>query len=191
MILSGPEIERVVRATAAAKENGYSPALPAIEITPFDPTRCGPNSYDVTLDDTLLVYRSAVLDCRDSHPTETVLIPERGLILLPGELYLGSTVERTACSGLVPWLDGRSSIGRLGIQIHSTAGRGDDGFGEVMPGGCSWTLELTVTKPVRVYPNLRIGQLTFIRLAGERKGYRGRYADQAALPVASRLGEGV
>lgn len=199
MILTGPEIVRLVERTRAARESGYPPVLPLLDIDPFDPATVGPNSYDVRLADKLLVYgpsdtdRAAgrpagvpVLDTDTNNPTAEIPIPIEGIILWPGTLYLGSTVERTATAGLVPWLDGRSSIGRLGIQIHATAGRGDDGFGVGVSGGCAWTLEITVTHPVRVRPGLRIGQLTFFTMRGDRKPYRGRYSDQTG-PVASRL----
>jgi dCTP deaminase len=120
------------------------------------------------------------------NPTAELTIPKTGLILHPGALYLGSTVERTITKGCVPWMDGRSSLGRLGVQIHATAGRGDDGFGD--PDGCTWTLEITVTHPVFVRPKLRVGQITFFDLIGERQPYRGRYSRQQG-PAASRLFE--
>jgi dCTP deaminase len=86
------------------------------------------------------------------------------------------------CAGLVPWLDGRSSVGRLGISVHSTAGRGDDGFFG------RWTLEVSVVHPVRVYPGMKVGQVTFFDLRGERRPYRGKYQNQDAA-VASKLWE--
>lgn len=209
-VLSGPEIVRVVALTTRLKQQyqgmDWPPSViphPLIEITPFDPDRAGPNSYDVTLADKLLVYAiggksslywdasgkwcsGPVLDTKQINYTMQKDIPPDGLVLVPGVLYLGSTVERTMTSGLVPWLDGRSSIGRLGCQIHATAGRGDDGFGEQVDGGCAWTLEITVTHPLRIYSGERIGQLTFLTLDGKRNPYRGRYGKQTE-PTASRL----
>lgn len=203
-ILTGPEIIRLIGSTRASKrwaaDHGVPEVLfvPRLDIEPFDPARAGPNSYDVTLADKLLVYNlvnsSAYLlygsgaaleyrnelDVRRETPTTELTIPPDGMVLLPGILYLGSTVERTACHGLIPWLDGRSSVGRLGIQIHATAGRGDDGWEG------TWTLEITVTHPVRVYPGMRIGQLTFFTTRGERAPYAGRYQHQAG-PTASRM----
>lgn len=184
MILSGPEIVRIARDSAdwmSYRDDRPLP-VPFIHITPFDPSRAGPNSYDVTLASELRTYtdRHLPIDSRCPPPTTGHRITDSGFVLEPGELYLGSTVEHTECHGVVPWLDGRSSIGRLGIQVHVTAGRGDDGFRG------NWTLEITVVRPVRVYPNLRIGQLSFFLLSGERKPYNGRYQGQRGA-VASRI----
>lgn len=190
-ILTGPEIRRIVERTKAAKRDGQPPPLPSIEITPFDEANCGPNSYDVRLADTLLVYDTThcdFLDMREPRRTKAFAIPDDGILLHPGTLYLASTVERTATAGLVPYLEGRSSVGRLGIFIHATAGRGDDGFGMDRPDGCPWTLELSVVQPVRIYAGVRIGQLTYYTLEGERKPYRGKYAQDAG-PAASRMHE--
>lgn len=213
-ILSGPEIESVVARTARLRADRAAGldvcrVLPEITITPFDPRLCGPNSYDVHLSDRLRVYDRVVpttpgfpptvyelpptydypLDMRADNPTREIRIPESGLVLVPGTLYLGSTVERTVTSGLTPWLDGRSSVGRLGIHIHVTAGRGDDAFGEASEtdGGSSWTMEIHVVHPVRVYAGVKIGQLSYFTLVGERRPYAGRYQNQGADPVASRF----
>lgn len=174
---------------------------PFIDIDPFDPGAVGPNSYDVRLAPKLRCYdmRSRIevgldgvsrsvnyLDMKKDNPTVDLEIPESGIVLTPGWLYLGTTVERTQCAGVVPWLDGRSSVGRLGISVHVTAGRGDDGFGMDRPGGCSWTLEITAAHSIRVYPNVRIGQLTFVRLEGDRRPYKGKYGHQDG-PTASQM----
>lgn len=203
-VLSGPEIARLVKQTKAFKEGGMLPSLPSIEIEPFDQDRCGPNSYDVLLSNQLRIYaiRSAILhhygevknqlpdlqwqeregvDLHYPTPTVALDIPREGRWLFPGVLYLGRTVERTLCRGLVPWLDGRSSIGRCGLSVHVTAGRGDDNWDG------TWTCEITaVTHPVKVYPNERFGQLTYFTLIGDRKPYTGRYSGQVE-PTASRL----
>lgn len=173
MILTGPEIKMLAGRTARHPE--YD-----LVIDPFDPGRCGPNSYDVTLADTLLEYVTHVLHCREENPTVATVIPSEGYLLKPGRLYLGSTVERVECRGVVPWIDGRSSIGRLGIHIHATAGRGDDGFRG------TFTLEISVVQPVWIHPGIRIGQLTFVKTHGEREPYSGRYQDQEG-PTASRM----
>lgn len=102
-------------------------------------------------------------------------IPDAGYILEPGRLYLGSTVEKTSCEGLVPWFDGRSSVGRLGLFVHVTAGRGDDGFGACEAGMSTWTLEMVAVQPIRIYAGVRIGQISFIKLDGARKPYQGKY----------------
>lgn len=188
-ILTGPEIRRIVERTKAWKLCDREPPLPSISITPFDPDSCGPNSYDIRLADTLLVYEDCdFLDMHEKRNTVESVIPPEGKILFPGRVYLASTIERTATAGLVPYLEGRSSVGRLGIFIHATAGRGDDGFGMDNPDGCPWTLELSVVQPVRVYAGVRIGQLTYYTLEGERKAYSGKYARDTG-PAASRMHE--
>jgi dCTP deaminase len=142
-----------------------------IVIEPFDPTALGGNSYDVRLSQWLRVYEPTerwfgsgggqpVLDAKVDNPTREVVIDDRGMVLVPGQLYLASTVEYTETHAHVPYLDGRSSVGRLGISIHETAGRGDVGF-------CGhWTMEVTVVHPVRVYAGMRVGQLTFHTVEG-------------------------
>lgn len=185
-VLTGPEIVDVIGRTRRAQAAcGSEPPLflPRLDIEPFDPKLAGPNSYDVHLGDKLLVYSLAGwghLSTRIKPIVVPLMIPPDGIILEPGILYLGSTVERVACHGLVPWIDGRSSVGRLGISVHVTAGRGDDGFE-----GC-FTLEITVVHPVRVYAGDRIAQLTLLTTTGERNPYHGRYAG-ADGPEASRF----
>jgi dCTP deaminase len=194
-ILTGPEIKRHVEYTRNYRAGGgdVPPIEPLIEITPFDPSKLGPNSYDVHLAPVLKVYAGPchyltdpdapwVLDPNKANPTADVPIPPEGLILRPGTLYLAATVEETYCEGLVPYLDGRSSMGRLGLSIHVTAGRGDDGFRG------RWTCEMTVVHHLRVYPGMRIGQLTFHTIQGERLPYKGRYQN-ASGPEASKYHE--
>lgn len=200
-ILSGPEIVRIVNRTREFRKAGHDAPVPAIDITPFNPDHAGPNSYDLTLGATLLAYDtrmgdqfihdrynhpSRVLDSRRSNPTVEHKIGPEGFILLPGVLYLGATAERTASLGVVPWLEGRSSIGRLGVCIHATAGFGDDGFG--WPHGATWTLEITVVEPVRIYAGMRLCQIIFSTLVGERSPYKGKYQGQT-LPMGSKIHE--
>ncbi len=210
-VLTGPEIRRIVELTKH-EATGFVPERECpyrIDIEPFDPKWCGPNSVDVHLAPELKVY--ALLDSFQKHPGLHFLVPagyepsyqldmrqepppllslpidKWGLMLMPGVLYLGSTVERTRTEGLVPWLDGRSSVGRLGMSVHVTAGRGEDGFGaDPTKGPRPWTFEITVVHPLRVYAGARIGQLTYMTLEGERAPYSGRYQDQEG-PTASRF----
>jgi len=131
-----------------------------IVISPFDRKHLGSNSYDVHLARHLAVYKSDILDARVHNEIEHFLIPDEGLILLPHRLYLGVTEEYTETHAHVPFLEGKSSIGRLGIDIHATAGKGDVGF-------CNtWTLEISVRQPVRVYHGMPIGQLIYFELSG-------------------------
>ena len=155
MILSGKEIK---------KREGKD-----IIIKPYNENQVNPNSYNVTLHDELLVYTDRVLDIKNPSKTRTIKIPEYGLILEPGKLYLGRTVEYTETQNLVPILAGRSSIGRLGISIHVTAGFGDVGF-------CGyWTLELFCIESVIIYPFVKIGQIHYHTIEGEYEGYKGKY----------------
>lgn len=147
-------------------------------IDPFDESRVGPNSYDVTLSSELRVYSGLTLDMKKDNDSVLFVIPDEGLILYPGGLYLGSTVERVGSDHYVTYLDGRSSVGRLGIQIHCTAGRGDLAFTG------RWTLEILVAKPVRVYAGVKIGQATFHTVEGTRSRlYKGKYVPiEGAVP---------
>lgn len=131
-----------------------------IVVEPFDPACLGTNSYDVHLGKYLATYRDAVLDARRHNEVDHFEIPEEGYVLQPGELYLGVTQEYTETHAHVPFLEGKSSVGRLGIDIHATAGKGDVGFSN------TWTLEISVSKPVRVYAGMPIGQLIYFDVKG-------------------------
>jgi dCTP deaminase len=158
-----------------------------IILSPFRPECLGPNSYDVHLSEYLAIYKAELLDCKRSYDNAMIrtVIGESGYVLQPGELYLGATVEYTETRNLVPYLDGKSSIGRLGIFIHATAGRGDDGF-------CGfWTLEMVVVKPVRVYPGMPIGQLTYHHIGNSDETYdmraSSKYNNRDPRPMPSRM----
>lgn len=129
-----------------------------IKIEPFNPLCLGSNSYDVHLSPWLAFYQSMELDVKKENKVNYIQIPEEGKVLKPGRLYLASTVEYTETWNAVPFLEGKSSAGRLGINIHATAGKGDVGF-------CNyWTMELYVVVPVRVYAGMPIGQLIYHRI---------------------------
>lgn len=163
MILSGREIEKAVRAGE-------------IEIDPFDTQRLNPNSYNLRLHNKLLVYKDEVLDMKKPLQTQELEIPEDGLVLRPGRLYLGRTYERTATSRYVPMLEGRSSIGRLGLYIHVTAGFGDIGFSGY------WTLEIQCIQPVKLYPMVEICQIYYHTIAGEYTPYQsGKYQNNTGI----------
>ena len=152
MILSGKEIEKKI-----GKE---------IFIDPYNSNQLNPNSYNLTLHNELLTYSSPNLDMKKNHETETILIPQDGLLLKPGKLYLGRTKEHTKTNNLVPMLEGRSSIGRLGMFVHITAGFGDVGFEGF------WTLEIFVVQPLKIYPNVEICQIYFHKIEGDFENYK-------------------
>ncbi|MBM4000434.1 MAG: dCTP deaminase [Planctomycetes bacterium] len=136
-----------------------------IIIDPFDPARLNPNSYNLTLHHELLIYEEVVLDMREVNRVRRIQIPDDGLVLHPNQLYLGRTVEYTETHNLVPMLEGRSSVGRLGLFVHVTAGFGDVGFK-----GC-WTLEMFAAQPVRIYARTPICQIFYHELKGEIREY--------------------
>lgn len=132
-----------------------------IVIEPFIESCLGSNSYDVHLGDSLATYKTMVLDSKAHNEIEHFKIPPEGIVLMPQYFYLGVTQEYTETHDHVPFLEGKSSVGRLGIDIHATAGKGDIGF-------CNyWTLEISVKMPVRVYAGMPIGQLIFFQVEGE------------------------
>lgn len=157
-----------------------------IVIQPFVKDTLGSNSYDVHLSEHLAQYVDVTLDAKKHNEIKHFDIPEEGFVLEPGELYLGSTLEYTETHKHVPFLEGKSSTGRLGIDIHATAGKGDVGF-------CGyWTLEISVSKPVRVYGGMPIGQLIYYSVEGEtinpyNKKASAKYSNQKAFPKESMM----
>ena len=132
-----------------------------IVIEPYDRSCLGTNSYDVHLGKHLATYKDRVLDAKKHNEIVHFEIPEEGFVLQPGTLYLGVTEEYTETHASVPFLEGKSSIGRLGIDIHATAGKGDVGF-------CNtWTLEISCVHAVRIYAGMPIGQLIYFLVEGE------------------------
>jgi dCTP deaminase len=156
-----------------------------IFISPFDEKKVGPNSYNVTLADEMLTLENNRYSGKSGHFLDpryemNVLVHKReekeeGFMLLPGRLYLGRTNEHTETHNLVPMLEGRSSIGRLGVFIHATAGFGDIGFKGY------WTLEITVTLPTLLFPGMSIGQIYFHTVEGGIEEYHGKYYDNKSV----------
>src|SRR5438105_2526697 len=136
-----------------------------IVIDPFNEANLNPNSYNLTLHNELMTYEEVVLDMAKPNRVRRILIPPDGLVLGPNQLYLGRTVERTETHNLVPMIEGRSSIGRLGLFVHITAGFGDVGF-------CGyWTLEMFAVQHVRIYPGVPICQIFYHEVTGEVTEY--------------------
>ena len=158
----------------------------SIKIVPYIRQCLGSNSYDVHLGKTLATYTSRELDAKKHNTIKHFEIPEEGIVLQPHEFYLGVTEEYTETHAHVPFLEGKSSTGRLGIDIHATAGKGDVGF-------CgNWTLEISVKQPVRVYAGMPIGQLIYFPVDGEievkyNQKKDAKYSGQPNKPVESMM----
>ena len=174
-----------------------------IIIEPFIEENIGPNSIDVTLSNKLLTYvkceihkdenginyvkklsdsrGESFLDMASDNRIYELEIPDDGLVLIPGILYLGSTNEKAGSDYYIPMYEGRSSMARLGIQSHLSAGFGDIFFKS------NWTLEITVVHPTKIYPNTRFGQVYFHevnedarkQLISSEKYYKGKYTNQS------------
>jgi dCTP deaminase len=157
-----------------------------IVITPYDALCLGSNSYDVHLGKQLATYDADQLDAKAHNTISHFDIPEEGIVLMPDIFYLGVTLEYTETHAHVPFLEGKSSTGRLGIDIHATAGKGDVGF-------CgNWTLEISVKKPVRVYAGMPIGQLIYFPVEGNvinayNTKKNAKYSGQPNRPVESMM----
>ena len=183
-MLSGKEIIRQVE-------------LGNIVIENFDKTKVNPNSYNLHLGKEFCRYQFQkamrasfvdpntkqmmhqdlpYLDPRDKQIVERLEIPDEGMVLMPNTLYLMTTEEYTETHGFVPCIDGRSSVGRLGLQVHVTAGFGDNGFK-----GC-WTLEVSSILPVLVYPGMPICQIYYYEITGDPVlTYEGKYQNQKSV----------
>ncbi len=156
MILSGPEIRRQV-------EDG------AITVTPFQSEHLNPNSIDLTLGDTILRYRDAIIDPRVEPEVVEIRVPPEGLLLEPMSFCLGSSREIVGSTEFVPMVHAKSSTARAGLFVHVTADLIDIGsLGTV-------TFQLFSTLALRVYPDMRIAQMTFWKPQGKITLYAGKY----------------
>lgn len=157
-----------------------------IKINPYKRECLGSNSYDVHLGKWLATYHEHILDAKKHNLIDHFEIPEEGFVLYPHIFYLGVTEEYTETHAHVPFLEGKSSTGRLGIDIHATAGKGDVGF-------CgNWTLEISVKQPVKVYKGMPIGQLIYFPVDGEievkyNQKKDAKYSGQSNMPVESMM----
>lgn len=151
MIFSGKEIRRRLGSD--------------IFISPFNEKQLNPNSYNLRLHEQVLTYDNHVLDMKKENKASPLIIPPEGLELEPDRLYLGRTIEHTVTKNCVPMLEGRSSIGRLGLFIHITAGFGDVGFAGY------WTLEIFCVQPIRIYAGIEIAQIFYHSIEGDHFEY--------------------
>lgn len=167
MILSGKKIEEEVK-----KQK--------IIIEPFDEADINPNSYNYTIGDYLKVYKNNVLDSKVKQETDIIMIPDEGLILYPDRLYLGFTKEKIGSDHYVPVITGRSSTGRLGLFVQITSDLVDIGFHGHL------TLQLHSTQPVRIYKDMKIGQVIFWKILGRFCLYDGKY-QRSTCPRESEI----
>lgn len=156
MILTGPEIARQVE-------------LGRIRIDPFARGQLNPNSYDFRLFNEMVGYRDHLLDAAVQNPSVIIDFPAEGLVLRPDKIYLGATAEVMGSDHYVPVIRGKSSLARLGLFVNITADLID--LGSIN----RWTLQLHAVQPLRIYPGMLIGQVTFWVPQGERILYRGKY----------------
>jgi len=173
-ILSG----RAIREEVEAKR---------ISIEPFSEDQLQPASYDLRLGSTYRTYE--MLDVRvlrsDAPNPTSEIVPFERVILQPGVGYLMHTAERIRTDCYVPFIDGKSSIGRLFVQVHATAGRGDPGFDG------QYTLEVIALYPTLLVADMLVAQVSFLTIvpdsANEIDLYEGNYRAQTASgPVPSK-----
>ena len=158
MILTGQEIKKQVK-------------MGRLHIRPFIEININPNSYNYRLGKILLMVIDNIIDPRKPVKYKKIHLTEKGYILRPGKLYLGSTVEEIGSNYYITSLIGRSSLGRLGLFLQITADLGQLGAKHC------WTLELKVVQPLRVYPRMKIGQVSFWIPEGKDEiKYKGKYA---------------
>ncbi|HEY5562995.1 MAG TPA: dCTP deaminase [Clostridiaceae bacterium] len=162
MILSGREIKNRIGKN--------------IFIEPFSESQLNPNSYNLRLDKEILVYDNNILDMKKENKASKFIIPEEGILLETNKLYLGRTIEYTKTTSCVPMLEGRSSVGRLGLFVHVTAGFGDVGFSGY------WTLEMFCVQPIRIYAGIEICQIYYHTIQGDFDMYKsGKYQNNVGI----------
>jgi dCTP deaminase len=169
VILTGSEICREVLAGR-------------IHIDDFDPARLEPNSYGFRLAADLIQYREDVLDCFEAARTVRRTIGPEGVVLEPGQFYLGGTMEAMGSPHYAATLYASRSVSTFGVWIQFSAPLGHSGA--IFP----WTLEITAAAPVRLYSGMVIGKIAFWAMQGEPRGYAGKYTGSTSA-VASRLSQ--
>ncbi|WP_200216699.1 dCTP deaminase [Micromonospora coerulea] len=167
MILTGREIHREVLAGR-------------IHIDDFDAERLEPNSYGFRLAREIISYEPEVIDSRSPIPSQTTIMDDAGMVLMPGRFYLGGTMEAMGSPHYATTLYACRSVSTLGVWIQFSAPLGHSGA--IFP----WTLEIAVAAPVRLSPGMIIGKLAFWAMQGDRSEYSGKYSGSASA-VPSRL----
>lgn len=155
-----------------------------ISIEPYDPANLNPNSYNLSIGDVMLECvgndylhnrydennLDYMIDLKNPIKYQEVKIPEDGIILKPGKLYLIATKEYIGSDHYIPMITGRSSLGRAGVSVHQEAGFGDIGYHG------KWTLQVTVTLPTKIYPNMKMAQMYMVVPSGNTSiTYNGKY----------------
>lgn len=165
MILTGQAISEAV-------------LLGEIVFTPFNEQALNPNSINYRLGPTLRHFTTTMIDARHEPDMTNEEIPQEGIVLHPGKTYLGTTLEIIGSDFYVPSLIGRSSLGRLGVFLQVSADLGN--LGAIH----RWTLEIVVCQPIRIYPGMVVGQVTFWSPFGEKSSYSGSLGNysMAVLP---------
>ena len=153
MILTGSEIIKEYK-------NGN------LIIEPFDEKLINPNSYNYRLGEKLKIFKEVL---EGKQVFEEISIPESGYILNPHQMYLGHTLEILGSRKYASWLIGRSSLGRLGLFLQISANLGHTGS------AYSWTLEIVCSIPFKIYPKMKIGQISFWENYGDVNNYQGSY----------------
>lgn len=164
----------------------------SVRIAPFVEQQLNVNSYDLTLANTLKVYKPnldgevPILDPTKPNKMTEIFIRPNGYIMVPGTLYLAQANEQIWSDKYVFELTGKSSLARLGLTVHETAGFSNLGH------DFKYVMEMTVVHPVRVYPNMPIAQIFIHSTIGETEDYDGHYVtaqqgdDSIAEPVPLR-----
>lgn len=156
MILTGKEIKKEVEAGR-------------VVINPFESSNITTNSYDLRLGDILLRYKEEILDPRKNNEYEEINIPAEGILLPGGSFQLGCSLEKIGSNLYVPIIHARSGIARLGLFVHVTADLIDIGSIGVT------TFQLYATLPIKIYPKMKIAQVSFWQPKGEIVLYKGKY----------------
>ena len=165
MILTGEEIKKEVK-------NGN------IIIKDFHEVCCTTNSYDLSLGNKLIRYTSEYVDPKVVPQYETIEIPKEGYILKQGSFYLGSSKEIIGSEHYVPLIHAKSGIARMGLFVHITADLID--IGSVG----NTTFQFYSVLPIKLYPGMKIGQVTFWKPIGEIELYKGKYQNSSGPQVS-------
>jgi dCTP deaminase len=148
-------------------------------LSPFDKSSINPNSYDLKLGNFLYVYKERILDIKKQNPVERISIPQEGIVLKKDFFYLGSSNETIGSNYFVPILHAKSGVARLGLFVHITADLIDIGFHGNL------TFQLLPTISIKVYPYVRVAQLSFWKTKGKVILYKGKYRNSVG-PTPSR-----